>query len=577
MGISLQSSIVLVVFVTTIIALIRFQKHPARVFGLALLTLFSLDLVSSEQVINAGSNQGLLTLILLMLCSIALEKTRVLRIMAQYVIRPSYGTTFARLFGFTVVFSAFLNNTAVVSSLLSPIRNNPHHSATKLLLPLSYAAILGGTLTLIGTSTNLIVNSLLIDTDLPPLAFFDFTAVGLCVVVACGLMLTLLVRFLPSNETNAPVSDSYFIEASVTAGSALIGKDINQNGLRHMESLFLIEMERDGNIISPVSPTEVLQSNDRLFFNGDVSKVSQLKHYNGLEIFADKEGLASHSFVEAILLPQSRLVNRSLKECNFRQTFNAGVVAIKRNGVRLSGKLGEVKLKAGDYLVLTAGEPPSLAPSFQKHFILLSDIAVENKIQGLGEKATLFGFVVALLTASLGLVSLFKAMLLLFGVLLCFGVLTVNDVTQRFPYHIWLIITSAIVMSFAIQNSGLFEHLEYLLTQNNVTVSPHLALVFVFLSTLLLTELVTNNAAAAVTFPIAYSLALSLDANPTAFVMAVAFGASASFISPYGYQTNLMVFNAGQYKLSDFVKIGAPISVIYSFTAIFAIEHFFGL
>ncbi|OBT15517.1 transporter [Vibrio sp. UCD-FRSSP16_10] len=574
---SIQSGVVLLVFVTTIVALIRFQKHPARVFGLALLTLFSLNLVSNEQVINAGSNQGLLTLILLMLCSIALEKTRVLRIMAQFVIRPSYGETFARLFGFTVVFSAFLNNTAVVSSLLSPIRNNPHHSATKLLLPLSYAAILGGTLTLIGTSTNLIVNSLLLDTDLPPLSFFDFTAVGLCVVVACGLVLTLLVRFLPSNETNTAVEDSYFIEASVSAGSTLIGKDINHNGLRHMESLFLIEMERNGQIISPVCPTQVLEANDRLFFNGDVSKVSQLTHYNGLEIFAEKEGLASKSFVEAILLPQSNLVNRSLKECNFRQQFNAGVVAIKRNGVRLSGKLGEVKLKAGDFLVLTAGKPPALAPSFEKHFILLSDIEVDNKLQGIGEKATLCSFVIALLCASIGIVSLFKAMLLLFGALLCFGVLTLNDVTQRFPYHIWLIITSAIVMSFAIQNSGLFQYLDVLLNQNDLTLSPHLALVIVFVSTLLLTELVTNNAAAAVTFPIAYSLALSLDANPIAFVMAVAFGASASFISPYGYQTNLMVFNAGQYKLTDFIKIGAPISIIYSFTAILAIEHFFGL
>ncbi|GAM73796.1 sulfate permease [Vibrio ishigakensis] len=246
----MSSYFVLLIFVSTIIGLIRFQKHPARVFGIALLTLFTFNLVTSEQVIRAGSNEGLLTLILLMLCSIALEKTRILRVMAQFVIKPSYSETFARLFGFTVVFSAFLNNTAVVSSLLAPIRHNPHHSATKLLLPLSYAAILGGTLTLIGTSTNLIVNSLLIDTDLPPLSFFDFTAVGLCVVIACGLILTLLTRFLPQNAVKELSNENYFIEAKVKQGSQLIGKSIQRNGLRHLESLFLLEIQRGDETIS---------------------------------------------------------------------------------------------------------------------------------------------------------------------------------------------------------------------------------------------------------------------------------------------------------------------------------------
>lgn len=573
----MSSYFVLLIFVSTIIGLIRFQKHPARVFGIALLTLFTLNLVSSEQVIRAGSNEGLLTLILLMLCSIALEKTRVLRVMAQFVIRPSYGETFARLFGFTVVFSAFLNNTAVVSSLLAPIRHNPHHSATKLLLPLSYAAILGGTLTLIGTSTNLIVNSLLIDTDLPPLSFFDFTAVGICVVIACGLLLTLLTRFLPQNDVKELDDANYFIEAKVKESSQLIGKSIQRNGLRHLESLFLLEIQRGDKTISPVSPNEKLQANDRLVFNGDVSKVSQLSHYDGLKISGEVDGLSSKTLIEAILLPQSRMVDKSLKDTNFRHKFNAGVVAIKRNGVRLTGKLGEVKLKAGDYLVLTAGQPPTLRKNFLKHFIVLSDIEVDKKVKGFGEKATLMGFVIALVAASLNFVSLFKAMLLLCGFLLCFGALSLQDIAQRFPYRIWLIITSAIVMSFALQNSNVFESLSNLLVQNNLSLSPEIALIGIFFMTLFLTELVTNNAAAAVVFPIAYSLALSLDANVMSFVMAVAFGASASFISPYGYQTNLMVFNAGQYKLSDFVKIGAPISITYSFTALVAINYFFGI
>lgn len=190
---SIQSYFVLAVFFSTIVGLIKYQQRPSLVFGITLLVLFATQMVSTEQVIKSISNQGLLTLIMLMLCSVSLEKTRLLRLVAVMVIKPSYKATWLRLFGFTALSSALLNNTAVVSTMLAPIHNNPHHSASKLLIPLSYAAILGGTLTLIGTSTNLIINSLVLDANLPSLGFFDFTLVGLCLVLVCGITLYLFI------------------------------------------------------------------------------------------------------------------------------------------------------------------------------------------------------------------------------------------------------------------------------------------------------------------------------------------------------------------------------------------------
>ena len=216
---TIQSYFVLAVFISTIVGLIKYQQRPSLVFGIALLVLFSTQMVTSEQVIKSISNQGLLTLILLMLCSIALEKTRLLRLIAMKVIKPSYKSTWARLFGFTVLSSALLNNTAVVSTMLAPIRNNPHHSPSKLLIPLSYAAILGGTLTLVGTSTNLIVNSLVLDAGLPTLGFFDFTLVGLCLVVVCGTTLYFCGQCLPDRSINKAEAESYFIEAKISADS----------------------------------------------------------------------------------------------------------------------------------------------------------------------------------------------------------------------------------------------------------------------------------------------------------------------------------------------------------------------
>jgi len=204
-------------------------------------------------------------------------------------------------------------------------------------------------------------------------------------------------------------------------------------------------------------------------------------------------------------------------------------------------------------------------------------VELDSSLSGKKEILAIAGFFIAITLAALGLVPLFKSVLLLLGVLLLSGCLTSSELVRRFPTDIWVIISSAIALSYALQNSGVIDNFNQMISHNSILLNPLIALIAVYIITLLLTELVTNNAAAALIFPIAYGLAVSIDANPIAFIMAVAFGASASFISPYGYQTNLMVFNAGQYKLQDFIKIGVPVSLVYSATCIIAIVAVFGL
>ena len=574
---TIQSYFVLTVFLSTIIGLIKYQQRPSLVFGIALMILFSTDMVSTEQVIKSISNQGLLTLILLMLCSIALEKTRLLRIIAMKVIKPSYKGTWARLFGFTVLSSALLNNTAVVSTMLAPIRNNPHHSPSKLLIPLSYAAILGGTLTLVGTSTNLIVNSLVLDANLPSLGFFDFTLVGLCLVFVCGITLYFCGRFLPDKSIDSAEAESYFIEAKISIDSNLVGKTVEQNGLRHLQSLFLVEIMRGDCLLSAIAPTEVLQANDKLIFSGDISKVSQLNMFDGLSIFAEKNGLSIDNLREVVVRPESILTGKTLRKVGFRSLFDAAVVAIKRDGEKVSGKIGRLKIQPGDFLVLAVGEDFKSRRNIRKNFILLSDIELDSRLSGIKEWLAVIGFLVAITLSAVGVLPLFKSVLLLLGVLLLTGCFSTNELLRRLPVDIWVIISSAIGLSYALQNSGVIEAFTLFMSNNSDAFTPFMALLAVYIITWLLTELVTNNAAAALVFPIAYGLAISIDANPTAFIMAVAFGASASFISPYGYQTNLMVFNAGQYKLNDFIRIGAPVSIAYSITAVSMIVIVFGL
>jgi di/tricarboxylate transporter len=512
---------------------------------------------------------------MLMVASLALEKTRFLRVVANVVIKPSYGRSWLNLFAFSALFSAFLNNTAVVSSMLAPIRNNRYHAASKLLVPLSYAAILGGTLTLVGTSTNLIVNSMVLEAGMPSLGFFEFTKIGIFLVLSCGAVLLFTSRWLPNHTITQADAADYFIDMQVDDESPLIGRSIEENGLRNLESLFLVELIRNEQLISPVAPTEVLQSGDRLLFSGDIKKVTLLKQFSGLTTFATEVGLPLNNLSEVIVRPESVLVGKSLKRAGFRALFDAAVVAIKRDGQPVSGKLGDVVMQPGDYLVLAVGEDFKSRHNIGKNFYLISGVETEKTLSSVKEWFAVIGFMTAIALSALGVVPLFKGMLLLLGGLLLTNTLSANEVLQRLPVQIWLIISSALALSFAFSNTGVDQLLEQLIVGYKNYLSPFMLLLVIYIATWLLTELVTNNAAAALMLPIALSLASGIGIDPMAYIMAVAFGASASFVSPYGYQTNLMVFTAGQYRLLDFVKVGFPVAITYGVVAVAGINWFY--
>jgi di/tricarboxylate transporter len=572
---SLQGGLVLLIFASTIAALIRFQRRPVAIFCGVILVLFTLNLVSGKQVIASLANEGLISLVLLILCSIALEKTRLLRFVAAGVIRPSLKTTWLRLFSVVAISSALLNNTAVVATLLAPIRNNPYHNATRLLIPLSYAAILGGTLTLIGTSTNLIVSSMYSEQVGQKLGFFDFTAIGTLLVLGCGLTLAWFSRFLPDRPLVEASYDHYFIDAKVSPESPLVGRTIEQNSLRHLESLFLVEIVRAHQLISPVSQSEVIAPGDRLVFSGDITKVTQLNQFTGLDTFAESNGLLGGNLTEVVLRPDSVLIGKTLKATGFRARFDAAVVALRRDGAPLSGKLGEVILKAGDFLVLAVGDDFKHRDNLTKNFITVSGVETEDHLSGYREWFAVAGFVIAVGLAALGVFSLFKSMFLLLGALIMAGCLSPNELIRRFPKDLWLIVAGALMLSQALGNT---ELLELLRQQIDRLFDPSYiwpVMIGIYLCTWLFTELVTNNAAAALMFPIAYGLAQVLGVNPLTFTMLVAFAASASFISPYGYQTNLMVYNAGRYSLGDFAKVGFPVAVVYGMIVVIAIPYFF--
>ena len=561
----MSDQLLISVVVSCLLGALTLTRWPAYwVFLGSMLACYFMGLIDTETVLSKATNEGLITLILLLLVSVGLERLPWLSVMSSKLVVPSLPRSMLRVSLVATLFSAVVNNTAVVATLAGMLCKNRLHAASKLLLPLSYAAILGGTLTLIGTSTNLIVSSFYQDSTGVGLEFFAFLPIGFPAALGGISVLLLLRGNLPDYGCDHMKVDEYLIESKVQPHSKLIGKSIQNNGLRDLGGLFLVEIVRGDDLLSPVSPSQKIEAGDKLIFSGDISAVGKLERFHGLQMFAVEEGLLSANMTEVVVMPNATITGQTIKESSFRSRFDAAIVGIKRDGERLSGKLGTIKLQAGDSLVLAVGADFSQRMNLRRNFLVV-DSAVDTANLSFGVSAYLSVALVVMITLSaMGVFSLIKGLALVLVSMLVLGVVTGADLRRRFPFEVWLIITSALSLSHAMGSTGFVMSVIGFLEPLLQAVSPLWALVAVYFFTLLLSELMTNNAAAAIMFPLAYTLALTSGSDSMAFVMAVAFGASASFITPFGYTTNLMVQNLGGYKRKDYFRVGLPVSLVYS-------------
>jgi di/tricarboxylate transporter len=556
--------LVLSIFAGTIVALISTKQRPSSIFAASLLALIASQQLVMADLINNFTNQGLITLVLLLLVSSAVDKTSLIKRIGRTLVTASFKLSYWRLFGLTFISSALLNNTAIVASLIGPVKQNQYHHASRLLIPLSYSAILGGTVTLIGTSTNLIVDSFLIEHGHPGFNFWDFTLYGLVAGLSCGLLMFFMSPLLPEIANKNTKYNSYFIEADVEENSELVGKTVEENHLRNLPEIFLIEVARAGKLIIPVNPDLVIQAGDKLIFSGNIQHVGNLNHIKGLKLFAESNGLLRENLTEVIISNRAQIIGKTLKSLGFRALFDAAVVAIRRDGEALSGKLGEIKLQSGDFLLLATGPDFMQRHNLTKNFFILSEKKMQAKLSRIQEWVTLGGFLLTVALAASSLINLATGLMFFIAILVVSGVTSNNEIKRNIPLNLIVVVVGALSLATALEKSGLISQIMQLIGPWASSVSPVWALVTVYVCTLVMTELVTNNAAAALMFPLAYGLVETLGVPLMPFALAVAFAASASFISPYGYQTNLLVFSASNYKFSHFIKFGLPISLCYS-------------
>lgn len=546
--------------------LIHGRLSPAVLFTFWAVGFVLLGVTEQQALLNSFSNSALITLVVLMLVSLALERSPLLDHLSDTLLKGRESLATLRLMGVTAFLSAFLNNTAVVGSLLGVIARQRYIPASRLLIPLSYASILGGITTLVGTSTNLVVNSFVINAGLPPLGMFQFTLVGLPVALICMLGLLFSARLLPkSRALGQETPQSYFLEAQVMADSPLIGNSIEANQLRNLNGLFLLEIVRHDRLLSPVTPDEVIELGDVLVFTGEVEKVQTLQRFAGLQLFGTQaDRLLASNLVEVVISHESELPKRTLREVDFRTLFNAGVVGIRRGKRRLTGQLGQIPLRVGDSLLLAVGPDFKEQRNIDRNFHVLSGSFHRPKLATSQSLLAFMGFATVIALAAFNLVPLLNGLLLLLALLLVTRVLTLNELRRRFPFELWLIIGSALTVAKALDSSGGAQLISDAVRSVCNGYGTYGAFIGVFLITLILTEVVTNNAAAALVFPIGLSTASAFGADVMPFIMAVAFGASACFIIPFGYQTHLMVYSPGRYRMMDYVKTGLPVSLLYS-------------
>lgn len=557
---------VLVSIAALLASLISGKVKPATAFVSLAGAYLVLGLVDTSVLLAQYTNPALATLLLLLLVSLALERSPLLDWLSSRLLKGSPRFATARLMGTTAVLSAFLNNTAVVAAFLGAISRQSRIAPSRLLIPLSYASILGGITTLVGTSTNLVVNSFYLNANGSELGMFQFALVGLPVALITFGVLLWRAQKLPhhlSEDTEEKLS--YFLAADLDSRSPMVGKSIEENGLRRLEGLYLLEIERQGHLISPVGPEERLQPDDTLVFTGETNKVQALQRFPGLILFGHQaDDLLATNLVEVVISHESELPGKTLQEVDFRSMFSAGVVGIRRGQKRLEGQLGKIPLRVGDCLLLAVSADFRQHRNLDRNFHLLSGSFKRPQLNRRESLLTLSGFMAVIGLATFNLLPLFHGLMLLLAGLLVGKVLSVTELRRRFPFELWLIIGSALAIAQALESSGaatlLTDGMQAMFSGYGV----YAAFIGCYLLTLLLTETVTNNAAAALAFPVAWSTAQAFGADPLPFVMAVAYGASACFLIPFGYQTHLMVYSPGRYRISDFLKTGLPVSLVYS-------------
>ncbi len=588
--------IVLSVLLFLIISLYSELFKPITAFFVAIVMFSVTGILTPDEILKGFANERIAVIILLLIIGNIIQQTSVIDLAFSRMFEKAKTKNgfLWRMHFYIAASSSIFNNTPLVAMMLPYVntwskKNNV--SPSKLLIPLSYAAILGGTTTLIGTSTNLIVNGLVVGSGEKSLNIFDFSWVGVPMVFISFIYIYFLSdKLLPDRKSFSQTITSqnhkeFLVEAIVKKGSNYCGKSIAEAGLRSVKGLFLVEIIRGANEMIAVSPNEIILEEDKLIFAGETSHIIDLlKNNPNLSIpQADNIILKDKTeLVEVIISINSFLINKKIKKGNFRSNNNAVIVAVHRNGERLHGRIGDIILKAGDILLLLTGKNFNFNDIDGSEYYLISNVEAIHKIDPTKRIILIWGLIITILLSFLKIVSLFKSLIVLLAFIMLFKIASIDDIRKGINYKIIAIDGMALGLGLALINSGTAVLLSDILLSFFAPLGPVGILAGVFIITSILASYMTNVAAVSIIFPISLELARHFVAEGVItslvpFILIVSYGGAANFMTPIGYQTNLLVFGAGGYTFKDFLKIGLPLTIIYGFVAVTILSLVYGL
>lgn len=587
---------IIIVIGVLIVGFFLFIKEYFSIDITALIILscfFGLGFLTPTEAVSGFSNPAVITIGLLFVLSSAIQKTGLLE---YIVVTINKLLQSSRIIGmaayyFTIsIASSLINNTAIVA-IFMPITIRLAHSykvsPSKMLIPLSYAAILGGTLTLVGTSTNLLVNSIYMGYEgAEPLGMFEFFKYGIFIlIIGTAYLLFIAPKLIPSRTSTSSLTKSYHLggyltEMKVRKGSVLIGKSCIDRSINQNYDVTVLDIIRDQKHIANNIRQTILKENDILFVRGTLENFIRMKEVEGVALLTDEKLTQSeleqedNELVECLLTDDSDLVGKSLMSTNFRQIFGAFILAIRREGGIFRKKIAHMKLQAFDTLLVYGPSKKISNLSDRGDFIVLGKVQARL----IKEKfwwVSIYVVLISIFFAAIGFIPIMKGAFISVVILLSLKIITAPESYQSIHWQVIVLIAALIPIGIVIQKTGTAQWIG-----NNISdfiylfsddVQPYALIATIYFITMILTEISSNVATAIIMVPIAIAVSTQLGFEHRPFVFTVAFAASSSFITPIGYQTNLMVYGPGGYKFSDYIRVGLPLSMILFVVAIITI------
>lgn len=579
-------AIIIVLMLTGL--LFEFMRADFLIFLTLVIFLLS-GVISNEQALSGFANEGMLTILLLFIVAGAIQKHGIIEFVIYKLLGKAKNIKMSMVKVLLPVglSSGFLNNTPIVVALTPILKNwaiDNNYSPSKFLMPLSYMTILGGTITMIGTSTILVVHGLLLSAGLEGFSFFTLTVVGIPItIVGLIFMLTIGYRLLPEHlgakQQISQETKEFLAEAVIEEDFEFTGSTVTEVGQEIFDGIYIIEILRNEKRVFPINGMTEIKEEDHIIFSGSLNTIAKIQKAKGVsvktgtELTLDDLKNEDNVLVETVVSHNSSLLNRTLKQVNFKNRYNAGVIAIHRNNQRIKSRVGDIVLKTGDTLLLIADQNFIDKQKHSSDFYVIKPVEAPEKLKQDSAKGWigLIALIAMILVVTMGWLTMLEAMLVLVVLLVAFRFINPTEITSFIQFDVILLIASAFGVGAAMTESGLAQYVAGGLTYLAAPFGVLGVIFIIYFVTNTFTEVITNSAAAVLMFPIALEMANAINIDYMGLVVAIAIAASASFMTPIGYQTNLIVYGPGGYKFSDYLKVGTPLSMLIMVVACFII------